>query len=30
MAFEKIRPNKVFDAAKWLVNNSMLLKNEGI
>lgn len=30
MAFEKIRPNKVFDAAKWLVNNSMLFKNEGI
>lgn len=30
VAFEKIRPNKVFDAAKWLVNNSMLFKNEGI
>lgn len=30
MAFEKIRQNKVFDAAMWLVNNSMLIKNEGI
>lgn len=30
MAFKKRRPNKVFDAAKWLVNNSMLFKNEGI
>lgn len=30
MAFEKIRPNKVFYAAKLLVNNSMLFKNEGI
>lgn len=30
MAFEKIRPNKVFEAAKWLVNNSLLFRNEGI
>lgn len=30
MVFEKIRLNKVFDVVKWLVNNSMLLKNEGI
>lgn len=30
MAFEKKRPNQIFGAAKWLVNNSMLFKNEGI
>lgn len=30
MSFEKIRPNKVFEAAKWLVNNSLLFRNEGI
>ena len=30
VAFENVRPNKVFDAAKWLVGNSTLFKNEGI
>lgn len=30
MTFEKIRPNKVFEAAKWLVNSSILFRNEGI
>ena len=30
MAFENIRPNKVFEAAIWLVENSDLFKNEGI
>lgn len=30
MVFEKIRPNKVFEAAKWLVNNSLLFRNEGL
>lgn len=30
VAFERIRPNKVLNAAKWLVENSELLKNEGI
>lgn len=30
MPFEKIRPNKVFEAAKWLVNNRLLFRNEGM
>ena len=30
VAFETIRPNKVLEAAKWLVENSDLFKNEGI
>ncbi|XP_060603886.1 uncharacterized protein LOC132756767 [Ruditapes philippinarum] len=30
VAFENIRPNKVFDAAKWLVSNSALFRSEGI
>lgn len=30
VAFEKIRPNKVLEAAKWLVEHSDLFKNEGI
>lgn len=30
VAFENIRPNKVFEAAKWLVGNSTLFRNEGI
>ena len=30
VAFEKIRPNKVMEAAKWLVENSVLFQNEGI
>lgn len=30
MAFEQIRPNKGFEAAKWLVNNSLLFRNERI
>lgn len=30
VAFENIRPNKVFQAAKWLVANSLLFRNEGI
>ena len=30
VAFENIRPNKVYEAAKWLVSNSALFKSEGI
>ena len=30
VAFEQIRPNKVLEAAKWLVQNSKLFKKEGI
>ena len=30
VAFENIRPNKVFQAARWLVANSTLFQNEGI
>lgn len=30
VTFENIRPNKVFQAAKWLVRNSLLFRNEGI
>lgn len=30
MVFEKIRFNKVFEVVKWLVNNSLLFRNEGI
>ena len=30
VAFENIRPNKVFGAAKWLLANSSLFQNEGI
>lgn len=30
VAFERIRPNKVLNAAKWLVENSELFRNEGI
>ena len=30
VAFENIRPNKLFEAAKWLVCNSTLFQNEGI
>lgn len=30
IAFERVRPNKVFAAAKWLVENSELFRNEGI
>ena len=30
VAFENIRPNKVYDAAKWLIDNSSLFKGEGI
>ena len=30
VAFERIRPNKVMNAAKWLVQNSDLFKSEGI
>ena len=30
VSFENIRPNKVFEAAKWLVANSVLFRNEGI
>ena len=30
VAFENIRPNKVFEAAKWLVSHSSLFQNEGI
>lgn len=30
VAFEKIRPNKVLCGAKWLVQNNVLYRNEGI
>ena len=30
VSFENIRPNKVLQAAKWLVENSPLFQNEGI
>lgn len=30
VAFERIRPNKVLNAAKWLVENIELFRNEGI
>lgn len=30
VTFENIRPNKVYEAAKWLVRNSLLFRNEGI
>lgn len=30
VAFERTRPNKVLNAAKWLVENSELFRNEGI
>lgn len=30
VAFENIRPNKVFEAAEWLVRNSTLFQGEGI
>lgn len=30
VAFGKIRPNKMLEAAKWLVEQSDLFKNEGI
>jgi hypothetical protein len=30
VAFENIRPDKVFQAARWLVTNSTLFQNEGI
>lgn len=30
VAFENIHPNKVFEAAKWLVSNSALFRSEGI
>lgn len=30
ITFENIRPNKVFEAAKWLVKNSTIFRNEGI
>jgi hypothetical protein len=30
VAFENIRPNKVYEAAKWLLSNSALFRNEGI
>lgn len=30
VAFENIRPNRVFLAAKWLVSNSTLFRNEGV
>ena len=30
LSYEKVRPNKVMEAAKWLVQNSPLFKNEGI
>ena len=30
VTFENIRPNKVFIAAKWLIDDSLLFRNEGI
>lgn len=30
VAFEKIRPNKVFEAARWLIDNSALFRSEGV
>lgn len=30
VAFENVRPTKVMNAAKWLVQNSVLFRNEGI
>ena len=30
VAFENIRPNKVFNAVRWLIENSVLFRNEGI
>ena len=30
VTFENIRPNKVFIAAKWLIDSSLLFRNEGI
>ena len=30
VAFENIRPNKVFAAAKWLVSNSPVFRSEGV
>lgn len=30
VAFERIRPNKVLNAAKWLFENRELFRNEGI
>lgn len=30
VAFENIRPTKVLNAAKWLIENSILFRNEGI
>lgn len=30
MSYEKVRPNKVTEAAKWLVQNSSLFQSEGI
>lgn len=30
VAFQPVRPLKVLDAARWLVSNSTLFKNEGI
>lgn len=30
ITFENVRPNKVFEAAKWLVKNSTIFRNEGI
>lgn len=30
VAFERIRPNKVLNAAEWLVENSELSRNKGL
>lgn len=30
VAFEKMRPNKVFEAARWLIDNSALFRSEGV
>lgn len=30
VAFEKIRPNKVLEAARWLIDNSALFRSGGV
>lgn len=30
VALEKIRPNKVFEPARWLIDNSSLFRSEGL
>lgn len=30
LLLKKIRPNKVFEAARWLIDNSALFRSEGV